>query len=175
MSTTGSVERFAMAAATLIATQVLPTPPLVENTEIRRPGVPARLGRRLHPGGRRTGEELAHAVDRLVETRFAADHDRIACAGTQRLLQHVGRELVHGEDDTEHAVRARDPVHVLEADRTGEPGTEHRDHRPCRVEPLHQVFHRLELTGACQLDREPRAQLRVGLDDGDVVARGAGR
>ena len=39
-STTGVAERFAIAAATLIATQVLPTPPLVENTEIRRPGSP---------------------------------------------------------------------------------------------------------------------------------------
>ena len=41
--TTGSVDRFAIAAATLIATQVLPTPPLVENTVIRRPGAPARV------------------------------------------------------------------------------------------------------------------------------------
>ena len=43
ISTTGSVDRFAIAAATLIATQVLPTPPLVENTVIRRPGAPARV------------------------------------------------------------------------------------------------------------------------------------
>ena len=70
-------------------------------------------------------------------------------------------------------MRAGDPVHVLEADRAGEAGTEHRHHRSRRVEPLDQVLHRLELRGARELDREPRAQVRVGLDDGDVEGRRA--
>jgi len=96
-------------------------------------------------------------------------------AGAQRLLQHVGRELVHREDDAEHGVRAGDAVHVLEAHGAGEPGTEHGHDRSRRVEPLDEVVHRLELSGPRELDCEPRAQVRVGLDDGDVVGRGAGR
>jgi hypothetical protein len=43
MSTTGSGERFAIATATLIAMQVLPTPPFGEKTTIRRPGSPVRV------------------------------------------------------------------------------------------------------------------------------------
>ena len=38
-STTGSVDRFAIATATLIAMQVLPTPPLVEKTTIEATGL----------------------------------------------------------------------------------------------------------------------------------------
>ena len=106
------------------------------------------------------GEQLADAVDRLVEAGLAADHDRVTGAGAQRLLEHVGRQLVDREDDAQLRVRARHPVHVLEADRAGEPGTEHRHHRPRRVEAAGQVFHRLELRGARELDREPRAQVR---------------
>ena len=106
-STTGSVERLAIAAATLIAMQVLPTPPLVENTDDQAAGLAGRaspepaVARR-----RRAGEQLAHAVDRLVEARLAADHHRVARAGAQRLLEHVGRQLVDREHRAELRVRA---------------------------------------------------------------------
>ena len=125
---------------------------------------PARLaayGTRREPASRfvRAGEQLTDPVDRLVQARLAADHDCVAGTGAERLLQHVGRELVHREHDAERRVRARHPVHVLEADGTGEPGPEHRHDRRGRVEPLDQVLHRLELRGARELDREARAQV----------------
>ena len=85
---------------------------------MRRPG--SRRSRVAGAGGRAVvdaGEQLADPVDRLVEARLAADHDRVAGAGAQRLLEHVGRQLVDREHDAELGVRAREPVHVLEADR----------------------------------------------------------
>ena len=64
------------------------------------------------------GEQLTDAVDRLVEARLAADHDRVTGAGAQRLLEHVGRQLVDREDRRRATACALvTPVHVLEADR----------------------------------------------------------
>jgi hypothetical protein len=127
---------------------------LVENTVIRRPGAPARAA----------GAWVRPAVP------LAADHHRVTRAGAQRLLEHLGRQLIDREHDAERCVRARHAVHVLEADWARESGPEDGHDRPGRVELLHQVFHHLELRGARELDREPRAQARVGLDDGDVEA-----
>ena len=169
-STTGSADRFAIATATLIAMQVLPTPPLVENTTIRRPGSPLRVAGVCDAARHGAGEQLADPVDRLVEARLAADHHRVARAGAQRLLEHIGRQLVHREHRAELGVRAREPVHVLEAHRAHEARDRTPRRRVARRQVLDELFDRLELRGVGELDGEPRPERVVRLDDRDVEA-----
>ena len=63
-----------------------------------------------------------------------------------------------------------DPVHVLEADRAANPGpnTATTGRAGSRRWTRSSIVSNCAAPG--ELDREPRAQARVGLDDGDVVA-----
>ena len=139
--TTGSVERFAIATATLIATQVLPTPPLVENTDDQAARAhPARVvGARRTRGVAPASSSPTRSTDwcRLASppiTTASRAPARSACCSTS----------VDSSFDREHrtelGVRAGDAVHVLEAHRADEAGTEHGDHRTRRVEALRRAL-----------------------------------
>ncbi len=75
-----------------------------------------------------------------MEARLAAEHDRVARTGAQRLLEDLGAQLVDREHRAQLGVRAREAVHVLEAHRADEAGPEDRDERSPRGEVLHQLL-----------------------------------
>ena len=62
-------------------------------------------------------------------------------------------------------------MHVLEADRADEAGAEDGHHRPAGSSRWTSSSIVSNCAGAEQLDREPRAERVVGLDDRDVVGR----
>ena len=125
---------------------VLPTPPFGEKTTIRRPGDPLWVDGVCDRARHGACEQLAHAVDGLMEARFATDHDRVARTGAKRLLEHIGREFVHREHRADLRMRSREPVHMLEAERTDEARTEDCHDGPSASQLLDEVFDRLELT-----------------------------
>ena len=154
-------ERFAIAAATLIAIAGLAHATLGREHDDQATGF-AGTGRPsvgADGAGRRAGEELADPVDRLVQARLAADHDRVARAGPQRLLEHLGRQLVDREHRAQLRVRSREPVHVLEADRAHEAGAEHRDDRARRSSCWTSSSIVSNCAAPGELDREPRPQV----------------
>ena len=107
-----------------------------------------------------------------MQARFAAEHDRVARAGAQRLLEDLGAQLVDREHRAELRVRAGEPVHVLEAHRADEAGPEDRDERTPRREVLDELFDGGELRRARELDAEPHAERVLRLDDCDIEAGG---
>ena len=62
------------------------------------------------------------------------------------------------EDRAELGVRRREPVHLLEPERTHEPGAEHRDERPAGAQVLHELLDRLELLRAGELQAQPHPE-----------------
>ena len=170
-STTGSVDRFAIAAATLIATQVLPTPPLVENTDDQAPGRPGTRGRSWHASAwrrraaRRRGRPTGGGSPRR-RSRPRRGRRRAAPAGARRSTARRPRRPRRATA-CELVTRCTcwKPIGLAN------PGPNTATTGRAGLELLDEVLDRLELRGAGELDREPRAQVRVGLDDGDVEAR----
>ena len=161
------MDRFAIATATLIAMQVLPTPPFGEKTTIRRPGSPLRVA---GVWALRVTEPASSSPTRSTDwCRLASPPITTASrAGAERLLEHVGRQLAHREHRADLGMRSREPVHVLEAHGAHEAGTEHGHDGSSRRQFLDEVFDRLELGGVGQLDGESRPERVVRLDDREV-------
>ena len=77
----------------------------------RRGAGSARGARRVRRAARRPGRPTGAGSPRRRSTH------RVACAGPQRLLEQLGRQLVDREHRAELRVRAGEPVHLLEARR----------------------------------------------------------
>ena len=169
-SATGSSRCCAMHTATLIATVLLPTPPLGENTTTSRPGS-TRPPDGDGQAGRRVRQDLTDAGDGLRErVAVLLELDGVACTRTERLLEQVGGQLGHDEHRAELGVRRRQAVDLLEAERTDEPGAEHGDERTAGAQLLHHVLDRVELLRARQLQTQPHPEAGVGFDHRRVVA-----
>ena len=129
-STTSRRPRSASAAARLVASVVLPQPPLAENTVTTRPLV-VRLG-----GGRRLrrrllaqrGRQVRAALDGGLDPERVAQVDDLADAGPQRVLQQRRRHLDADQDDAE--ARPVD-AHVVGDARTPRPRRSRGRGRSC--------------------------------------------
>ncbi len=134
---------------------------------------PARLeppARGHGNAGRRGREELADTRDRLCERlALLLELDGVTRARTERVLEEFGGQLLDDEDRPELRVRRREPVDLLEAERSAESRPEHRDHGPARTHVLHDVLDGVELLRPGELQADPHPQARVGFDDRDVV------
>ena len=140
-----------------------------------------RPGRRRHDRRRRrrrrassTRRRAARRPGRPPGARLASPSisDRVAGTGAQRLLEHVGRQLVRPRTRRRAPGARRQPVHVLEADRARRsPGRTPRRRVGRRAAAGRAPRSSRTARRPASCDREPHPEPRVGLDDRDVVAR----
>ena len=132
-------------------------------------GEPARTKRRRAVDDAR--HRLADALDRQTDLALAGvDRERVANAGTQRVLEERERELVGEQHHTDLGEAARDALHRGEAVGRRQARTEHDDGRLTRHEVA--VASSMDLSGAGTIPASSRV-MRVRIRSSGSTAEDA--